>query len=56
VKAGKKAAEFEDKMDGIEECRRLTDCWREKKKNTEKKEKERSPTRGTGMPLKKWKV
>jgi hypothetical protein len=39
VKAGKKAAKFEDKMDGREECRVLTQCWREKKKNTEKKEK-----------------
>ncbi|KAH0820694.1 hypothetical protein GEV33_002094 [Tenebrio molitor] len=38
VKAGKKAAKFEDKMDGREECRVLTQCWRETKKNTEKKE------------------
>jgi hypothetical protein len=36
-------------MDRTEECRRLTKCWREKKNNTENKE------RGTGMPVKKWK-
>jgi hypothetical protein len=33
VKAGKRAAKLEDKMDG---CRILTECWREKKKYTEK--------------------
>jgi hypothetical protein len=44
VKAVKKAAKFEEKMDGKEECRILTECWREKKK-----------TRETGMPMKKWK-
>jgi hypothetical protein len=38
-KAGKRAAKFEDKMDGREECRMLTECWREKKKNKEKREK-----------------
>jgi hypothetical protein len=38
VKSGKRA---EDKMDGREECRILTECWREKKKNTEKKEREK---------------
>jgi hypothetical protein len=26
-------------MDGREGCRILTECWREKKKNTEKKER-----------------
>jgi hypothetical protein len=41
VKAGKRAAKFEDRMDGREECRILTECWREKKKNTEKKEREK---------------
>jgi hypothetical protein len=41
VKAGKRAAKFEDKMDGREEYRILTECWREKKKNTEKKEIEK---------------
>jgi hypothetical protein len=42
VKAGKKAAKFEDKMDGREECRILMECWREmKKKNTEKKERDK---------------
>jgi hypothetical protein len=34
VKAGKTSAKFEDKMDGREECRILTECWREKKKKT----------------------
>jgi hypothetical protein len=46
VKAGKRAAKFEDIMDGREECRILTECWSEKKKNAEK---ERNTTRGTGM-------
>jgi hypothetical protein len=42
VKAGKRVAKFEDKVDGREECRTLTECWREKeKKNTEKERKER---------------
>jgi hypothetical protein len=41
VKAGKRAKKFEDKMGGKEECRILTECWREKKKNTEKKEREK---------------
>jgi hypothetical protein len=39
VKARKRAAE--DKMDGREECRILTEYWREKKKNMEKKEREK---------------
>jgi hypothetical protein len=42
VKVRKRAAKFEEKMDGREECRILTECWREKKKNTEKKEREKS--------------
>jgi predicted S18 family serine protease len=41
VKAGKRAAKLKDKMDGKEECRILTESWREKKKNTEKKEREK---------------
>jgi hypothetical protein len=32
VKAGKRAAKFEEKMDRREEYRILMDCWREKKK------------------------
>jgi hypothetical protein len=28
-------------MDGRKECRILTECWRENKKNKEKKERER---------------
>jgi hypothetical protein len=39
VKAGKKAAKFEEKMDRGEECRILMERWREKKKNTEKNER-----------------
>jgi hypothetical protein len=27
-----RAAKFEDRMDGREECRILTECWREKKR------------------------
>jgi hypothetical protein len=40
VKVGK-AAKFEDKMDGREECRILMECWREKHKNTEEKERKK---------------
>jgi hypothetical protein len=39
VKAGKRDAKFEDKMDGREECRMLTEWWREKKNNKEEREK-----------------
>jgi hypothetical protein len=53
VKAGKRTAKFEDKMDGREECRILTKCWREKKK-TLRRRREKNTTRGTGMPVKKW--
>jgi hypothetical protein len=41
VKAGKRAAKFEDKLDGREECRILTECWREKKKKHRERERER---------------
>jgi hypothetical protein len=41
VKAGKRAAKLEDKMDGREECRILTECWREKKKHGEEGEREK---------------
>jgi hypothetical protein len=41
VKAGKRAAKFKDKMNGREEYRVLMECWREKKTNTEKKEREK---------------
>jgi hypothetical protein len=41
VKAGKRATKFEDKMNGREEYRILTECWREKKKNTGKKDREK---------------
>jgi hypothetical protein len=41
VKAGKRRAKFEDKMNERKECRMLTECWREKSKNTEKKEREK---------------
>jgi hypothetical protein len=32
VKAGKRAAKFEDKMNGREEYKILTECWREKRR------------------------
>jgi hypothetical protein len=38
-RARKRAAKFEDKMDGREECRILTEFWKERKKNTEEKER-----------------
>jgi hypothetical protein len=41
MKAEKTVAKFENKMDGKEESRILTECWKEKKKNEEKKERER---------------
>jgi hypothetical protein len=37
----KESGKFEDKMDGREECRIVMECWREKKKNMEKKEREK---------------
>jgi ribosomal protein S6E (S10) len=45
VKAGKKAAKFEDKMDGREEFRILTECCREKKKTHGEGERERNTIR-----------
>jgi hypothetical protein len=36
VKAGKKAAKFEEKMNGREKCRILIECWREKNKKRRK--------------------
>jgi hypothetical protein len=39
LKAEKRGAKFEDKVDGREESRILTECWREKKTNMEKKER-----------------
>ncbi|KAH0818793.1 hypothetical protein GEV33_003998 [Tenebrio molitor] len=41
VKAGKRAAKFEDRMGGREECRILTECYREKKNNADEKEREK---------------
>jgi hypothetical protein len=41
VKAGNRTAKFEDKMDRKEDCRILMECWREKKKNTQKKDSEK---------------
>jgi hypothetical protein len=49
VKAGKRAAKFEDKIDGREECRILTEFWREKKKHGE----EGSTIRETSLRVKK---
>jgi hypothetical protein len=39
LKSEKRGAKFEDKVDGREESRILTECWREKKTNMEKKER-----------------
>jgi hypothetical protein len=47
-----RAAKFEDKMDGREECKILTECWREKKKKT-MEERERNTIRKTGLRVKK---
>jgi hypothetical protein len=33
VKAGKRATKFEDKMDGKEDCRILTECWRKRRRS-----------------------
>jgi hypothetical protein len=41
VKAGKRAAKFEDRIGGREECRILTECYREKKKNADEKERQK---------------
>ncbi|XP_068912463.1 golgin subfamily A member 6-like protein 6 [Tenebrio molitor] len=41
VKAEKRTAKFEDRMGGREECRILTECYREKKKNADEKEREK---------------
>jgi hypothetical protein len=54
VKAGKRAAKFEDKMAGGEECRILIECWR-KETRTRRKMRERNIIRETGMPGRKWK-
>jgi hypothetical protein len=54
VKARKRSATFEDKMDVREECRILKKCWKEKKR-TWRRRRGRNTTRGTGMSLKKWK-
>jgi hypothetical protein len=40
VKAEKRAAKFEDRMGGREECRILSECYREKKKSADVKERE----------------
>jgi hypothetical protein len=37
VKTAKRSTKFEDKMDGREECRILTECWR-KKEEAEREE------------------
>jgi hypothetical protein len=41
MKAGKRAAKFEDKMNGREECRITRARWREKKKKHGEKEREK---------------
>jgi hypothetical protein len=54
VKAGKRAAKFEDRMGGREECRILTSAIEERKR-TRMRGRERSTAGGTGMPVRKWK-
>jgi hypothetical protein len=41
VKAEKRAAKLEDTTAGRKKCNLLTECWREKKKNAEEKEREK---------------
>jgi hypothetical protein len=41
VKAGKRAAKFEDRMGGREEFRILSECYREKKTSADVKERKR---------------
>jgi hypothetical protein len=55
VKAGKKAAKFEEKMDRREECRILMECWREKKKTRKRMREGNIIIREAGMAVKKWK-
>jgi hypothetical protein len=55
VKAGKREAKNEDKMDEREEIKILTEYWKEKKKPWRRK-RGRSTIRETVMPMKKWKV
>jgi hypothetical protein len=43
VNAGKRAAKFEEKMDGREECRILAEYWKEGKKHGEEGEREILP-------------
>jgi hypothetical protein len=50
VKAGKRAAKFEDRMDGRDTNRML-----EREEKTRRRRAERNTTRETGMPVKKWK-
>jgi hypothetical protein len=52
MKAGNRAGKFQDKMDGREKCRILTEFWREKKEHGEEG-KRGSSTRGMGTPVKK---
>jgi hypothetical protein len=55
VKAGKREAKNEDKMDEREEIKILKEYWKEKKKPWRRK-RGRSTIRETVMPMKKWKV
>jgi hypothetical protein len=41
VEARKRVAKFEDRMGGREECRILSECYREKKKNADRREREK---------------
>jgi hypothetical protein len=53
VKVTKRAAKFEDKMDGREQSRILAECLREKKKKHGEEGEREIPTRETGVPVKK---
>jgi hypothetical protein len=53
VKAGKTVAKFENKMDGREESRILTERKEKERGKKRERERERSIIRGTDMPVKK---
>jgi hypothetical protein len=46
VQTGKRAAKFEDKIGKREECRILTECWKEKKKTIWRRKRERNQRNG----------
>jgi hypothetical protein len=54
VKAGKRAANFEDTMGGREECRILSECCRGKKRNSDANERKKYRRRN-GYASEEWK-